>query len=322
MSLILIVPEDGSIEAQEQQFLRVKKGSNVQLTLNLYKDKFHVYPWDLASPVLLNFTAKKIKSQINYDISKDKLSADWDLSDAATGQLKLVLNSSDLGATIYGDKSTFAGASGDLLKLTVDSIVYDDIDVSAKTTVSQVADAINTAVGRVVATVNGSGYLVIASPTANANACIIIADGTNAGQPCVAKLFETTAKAAYGAWGDLSIPGSYYAEIEFQPNGSSRIYRACDIILDVVADVKDIPVQQSSQTPVGSFREQFVGTGAKTLFPLIYQFKANSCLVFVNGVFQQRGISGDYVEGADRQSIIFNAPLTSGWQGEVIYAID
>lgn len=126
-----IVPEDGSLEAQEMLYLNVKKSENIQLTMQFYKDKFHVYTWNLLNPVVLSFYAKSLKNQTTYKIEKLKSSSDWDTSSGATGLLLLTLNALDLGTV-----------------------------------------------------------------------------------------------------------GSYYCEVVFQPNGSSRIYRTVDMLLDITEDVQ------------------------------------------------------------------------------------
>jgi hypothetical protein len=96
MSVYFVISEAGNIENQEHQYVRVKKGSNVELTFVLTKDKFRVYPWDLADAEILSFHAKKLKSDEDYVITKDKDSTDWDKTSAETGVLGLVLNAEDL----------------------------------------------------------------------------------------------------------------------------------------------------------------------------------------------------------------------------------
>lgn len=238
MSLIFIVPEDGSLEAQEQNYLRVKKSENIQLTLEFFKDRFRVYPWDLSNAGVLNFFAKKLKTDTTYVIQKDKNSPDWDKTDADSGILGINLNLSDVAARIVGDHNTFTGIAGDKIKVIVDSAVYDDIDVSACNTIAQVVTAINTAVGSVVASVDADGDLVITSPTTGTVSNITIADGTTTAHTCIDRLFHATPKTDVGRAGDLASAGSLYCEVEFQPNGSTRSYRTGDLVLDVVEDVE------------------------------------------------------------------------------------
>jgi hypothetical protein len=235
MSLILIVPEDGSLDSQELQYMKIKKGDNVQLSLQFYKDIFHIYPWNLASPVQFNLRAKKLKELTTYVFSKDKASTDIDLASAATGLIKTVLNSTDTAGIITGDVATFTGIAGDKIKVTIDDIVYDDINISAAVSIDTVVTAINTAVGSVVASKAATtGFLKITSPTTGDSSNVTIANGTNTTQTVVGDLFATAARTASGHYGDLSIAQSLYVEVEFQPNASSRIYKTVDILIDVV----------------------------------------------------------------------------------------
>ena len=159
--ITLIVPEDGSIAEQEMQFLKIKKGSNTKLTLNFYKDIFRTYAWNLASPVLFNVFGKRLKTDDTYVVSKDKDSTDLDFTNAANGSIGLTLNSTDTHAVITGDKDVFTGQEGDKLKVIVDSITYDNIDISDCTSIDDVVSAINTAVGVVVASKFDDDYLRI-----------------------------------------------------------------------------------------------------------------------------------------------------------------
>jgi len=234
---IFIIPEDGSQEAQALQYLKVKRGSNVQLTLKFYKDKFQLQPWNLASPVTLNAYMKKLKDSSTYVMSKDKTSVDWDLTDAASGILKLILNSTDIAAVITGDKTTFAGQAGDKIKVMIDSIEYDDIDISACVTIANVVSAINSAVGSTVASVS-TDFLRITSPTSGDDSNVTIADGTNTTQTVIAELFSVAGnRTDEGAYGDLSVAQSLYFEVAFTPNASTRVYKTPDCMVDVIEDV-------------------------------------------------------------------------------------
>lgn len=237
MSLTLIVPEDGSLEAQELQYLKIKNGSVIEATLKFYKDKFRVYPWNLSSPVLLNFTMKALKDQVNPHNAKTKTDAAWNMAEADEGILGLLLNATDIAAVITGDKATFTGIAGDKIKVTIDDVDYDDIDISACVSIATVAVAINAAVGATVATVDGSTHLVITSPTTGTDSNVTIADGTNTAQTVIADLFATAVKTNVGMYGPTSVTGSYYCEVTFTPVGTTDVYKTTDIILDVVEDV-------------------------------------------------------------------------------------
>jgi len=188
--ITFIVPEDGSLESQDMQYLKVKRGDNIQFQMNFYKDKFKVYPWNLTSPAILNFFAKTDKLSTTYRINKDKASLDWDLTDAVDGIIKLILNNTNEGASITGDRDNFVGLAGDTLKVTVDSIIFDDIAIAAGDTINNVVFKINAAVGQPVAS-NSGGYLKLTSTQINGNANITIEDGTGATQPVVYRLFSS-----------------------------------------------------------------------------------------------------------------------------------
>ena len=243
MGMNLIVPEDGSLEQQELQYLKGKMGSNILLSMYFYKDRFHAYPWNLANPVQFNVRAKTLKSLNAYVFNKNKASSDIILTNASAGRVDMVLNSTDVTAFIHGDQATFTGTPGDKIKVTIDDIEYDDIDVSACASLADVAAAINTAVGRIVASVAGYYFsttaLGITSLTSGDESNVTIEDGHSTGNTCVGRLFSVAGdRTVSGSWGNLSIAQTLYVEVEFQPNASSRIYKTGDIIFDVVETVE------------------------------------------------------------------------------------
>ena len=236
--LTFIVDVDGNLQAQEAQYVRLKKGSDVQISLYFYKDMYHLTAWNLASATQFNVRAKKLKTDTTYVFNKDKTSTDLTLTDAASGLIKLILNSTDIAAVIAGDKTSFTGQAGDKIKVTIDSVVYDNIDISASTSIDNVVTAINSAVGAVVAS-KSSSCLRITSSTTGSSSNATIADGTGTTQTVIAELFSIVAnRTATGVWGDLSIAQTLYMEIEFQPSASSRIYKTLDAIIDVVNSVE------------------------------------------------------------------------------------
>jgi len=101
-------------------------------------------------------------------------------------------------AQITGDQSTFSGTSGDKLKITVDSVVYDNIAINTATTIANVASLINAAIGITIASVSGSGYLVLTSTSLGTASNVTIADGTNTSQTVVAKLFFSASRTTGG----------------------------------------------------------------------------------------------------------------------------
>lgn len=290
---IFIIPEDGSIENQAAQSIQIKQGSNVQLTLAFYKDKYQLYPWNLANPVALNACAKTLKSLSTFVFNKSKTSADWDVSRAASGILKLILNSIDVGASIVGDQAAFAGAAGDLLLVTVDSIEYDEIDISGCASIAAVAAAINTAVGTLVASVDGDGYLVITSPSLGDTANVSIDNGTGAARDTVALLFATALRTDTGYYGDLSIAQSLYFEVDFQPNASVRSYKTSDCILDVQENVSGTGVVVGPV--VNSFIPRpfnFVASAGQTILPLP-TIPISIIWLAINGTMQSQ-LAGDF----------------------------
>jgi len=96
-------------------------------------------------------------------------------------------------AVITGNQATFTGQADDKIKVIIDSVTYDDIDVSVCTTIDAVAAAINLATGGTQATKSPGGNLVITSPTAGAASTCTIADGSGTGQTVIAELFSVTA---------------------------------------------------------------------------------------------------------------------------------
>lgn len=292
--LTFIVPEDGALELQqERQYIQVKKGSNVQVSLKFYKDIYQLYPWNLASPVALNACAKKLKELTTFVFNKSKTSADWDVAQAAQGILKLVLNSTDVGASIVGDQASFAGTTGDVLKVTIDDIEYDNIDVSLCSTIAAVAAAINTAVGTLVASVDGSGYLVITSPSIGDPANVAIDNGTDAARDTVALLFATALRTDTGYYGDLSIAQSLYFEVDFQPNASVRSYKTSDCILDVQENVSGTGVVVGPV--VNSFIPRpfnFVASAGQTILPLP-TVPVSIIWLAINGTMQSQ-LAGDF----------------------------
>ena len=235
-----IIPENGSIENQEGQYLRVKKGSNIELTFTFYKDAEHAETWDLEDAAIA-FYAKQNKSQNYYDIEKATDSSAWNKVDAEYGILGLVLSASENPAQITGNTLLFTGQAGDKIKVIVDGDIYDDIDISSATSIAEVAVLINAAVGVYVyfATVTVDGYLMLTSPTSGKESNVTIADGTSTTQTCVAEVFGTTVRTDVGEDGDLTVAKSLSCEVEFQPSGSERVLITKDFIIEIEEDVEN-----------------------------------------------------------------------------------
>jgi len=97
-----------------------------------------------------------------------------------------------LGGLVYilGDQNTFIGVAGDTIKVTIDGIDYDDIDIAAATSIADVVTAINVIAPGTPASESG-GYLKIESPTEEYDSGEVqINDGTSTVNPCVARLFS------------------------------------------------------------------------------------------------------------------------------------
>lgn len=111
--------------------------------------------------------------------------------------------------SIKGDTTTFTGATGDKLKVTINGVVYDNIDVATATSIATVVARISSATtnyynltGYVVASISG-GNLLLTARCNDAAGDITIADGTATINPCVQKLFNTaprTASTSSGAY--------------------------------------------------------------------------------------------------------------------------
>ena len=66
--------------------------------------------------------------------------------------------------------------------------------------------------------------------------------------------------------------------------------------------------------------ETFTGDNETINFTTANRFRANSLVVMVNGILQQRGVS--YSEATNRQSITFTTAPKTGWKGELRYVVD
>lgn len=66
--------------------------------------------------------------------------------------------------------------------------------------------------------------------------------------------------------------------------------------------------------------ETFVTDGINTTYATAQKFRANTTLLFLNGVYQ--GLGRDYTEGANFKSIVFVVLPDAGGEGEIRYLID
>lgn len=101
-------------------------------------------------------------------------------------------------AVITGDTTTFSPTAGDKIAVTINGVLYDNIDISGCTSINNVVTTINNATtayynvsGYVVASKDGSGYLVLTVRCEDEDGDITIADGSGTSSTCVAKLFNT-----------------------------------------------------------------------------------------------------------------------------------
>ena len=113
-------------------------------------------------------------------------------------------------AVLTGDRASFTKAAGDTLKVTVNGVAYDSIDMAVDT-VMEVATNINAAVGSIVATLSTEGFLVLISPTKGTISSFAITDGTGSNTGSTVKLFYAAIKSAVGG-GDSDIGNEYSLE--------------------------------------------------------------------------------------------------------------
>lgn len=91
---------------------------------------------------------------------------------------------------------------------------------------------------------------------------------------------------------------------------------------DIVTQCICIDLNAVVTRDVAFYSDQLTGDGVTEDFPTTHQFKANSVLVFINGVLAKKGVT--YAEGADQQTIEFAAaPAGGGSPDEILvhYAI-
>jgi len=109
-------------------------------------------------------------------------------------------------AVINGDSATFTGVANDKLNVTVDSVVYSSIDVSASSSIANVVTAINGIASGTPASVV-STKLQILSSTQGATSNVTIADGTGGNGGEAARLFSVEADrtdTGYSPWDRLT----------------------------------------------------------------------------------------------------------------------
>lgn len=84
-------------------------------------------------------------------------------------------------ATATGDIATYTATSGDMLKVTLDSGTFDEIDMTGDASIANAAASINAKTGfaaKGLAWVDTDGYLRISSLTVGAGSTVAVADGT------------------------------------------------------------------------------------------------------------------------------------------------
>ena len=160
----------------------------------------------IANNYFMDFEGGRDASRI-FDVSSNSgnnlaLSNYWYDSDSSTlgtasGYLSGDVTSYEIlspGWTpvISSDVTTFTGTLDDKIKVTIDGTVYDDINIGSATTISEVATAINSAIGsnNYNAMVGINGYLEISGESKGSNSSVTIADGSTTAQPVVSKLFS------------------------------------------------------------------------------------------------------------------------------------
>lgn len=96
-------------------------------------------------------------------------------------------------SVIIGDVNTFVGIPNDKIQVVVNSVVYDNIDVSDIIDIAWLVTRINTVVWIIywynIASVS-TGYLKLSVVWANGTWDVTIADGTLTGTTCIARIFN------------------------------------------------------------------------------------------------------------------------------------
>lgn len=105
-------------------------------------------------------------------------------------------------AKLTGDQTTFTPTTGDTIKVTVDGVIYDSIDLSSCTSIQDVADAINAIVGSDVASVgtypDPEGVLIITSTSVGTSSNLTIDDSEYTTDSCIDKLCASTTRTTAG----------------------------------------------------------------------------------------------------------------------------
>ncbi len=103
---------------------------------------------------------------------------------------------------ITGDTTTYSPTAGDKIAVTINGVLYDNIDISGCSSIATVVTAINSAT---TAYYNVSGYVVASSYGGNLRLTVrcedesgdvTIADGSGTSSSCIAKLFNTATRTA------------------------------------------------------------------------------------------------------------------------------
>lgn len=161
---------------------------------------YNVTDTDLDSLIIrtLNYGIRRVRNwMLQYGIFEDTtVSSSFK---TIAGQNYVNVNK----AHIVGNVAAFTGIANDKLKVTIDGTAYDDIDISACTTIALVVTAINAAVASTVAEEDDDGYLQINSLTTGSTSAVTVADGTTSGQTVVGDLFSTAAERTQTALYDL-----------------------------------------------------------------------------------------------------------------------
>ena len=121
-------------------------------------------------------------------------------------------------AQIVGNQTTYSYTTGDAVKVTIDTVVTDNISLSGCSSIAQVVAAINAACGGTYASVgvfpNAVGVLVITSPTVGLSSVVTITDATSMSslippRTIVENLFVTDPTTASG-YGPFDLVANYF----------------------------------------------------------------------------------------------------------------
>jgi hypothetical protein len=220
----------------------IAKDSNKGTTLTDY----FMYNTTFKGDVIIANEGRCVMQKYNPNINAKYVDIDWETSHGR----------------IIGNSTTFTGAGGDKIKITLDgSHVFDNIDLSSCSTIALVVAAINavstfSAYG--LAYADATGYLNIMSNLRGGATLAKVENGsTQSGPSTVAKLFNTatveTAQFSGGGLNDMtsggttSVTETTYYKVQIDSTGTTDTFKwSNDNGVTFVA--ANVAITQSAQT--------------------------------------------------------------------------